>query len=91
MNQMKLTGALFIACGVLAAQNPQNLDENALRMAAGAASYLSCERHRADCEGNQLSTPQWSYQDRFSRYGASFKRPRRSQGREQTGLYRNRG
>ena len=36
MNQMKLTGALFIACGVLAAQNPQNRDENTLRMAAGA-------------------------------------------------------
>jgi outer membrane protein OmpA-like peptidoglycan-associated protein len=35
MNQAKLTGALIIACGVLAAQTLQHTDENTLRMAAG--------------------------------------------------------
>ena len=36
MNQTKLTGALIIASGVLAAQTPQSIDENTLRIAAGA-------------------------------------------------------
>jgi len=34
---MKLTGALLLACGVLAAQAPQIQSENTARMAAGAA------------------------------------------------------
>ncbi|HWQ56804.1 MAG TPA: OmpA family protein [Bryobacteraceae bacterium] len=33
---MKLTGALLVMCGFLAAQAPQNSDENAARMAAGS-------------------------------------------------------
>ena len=35
MNQTNITGALLIACGVVAAQPLQNVDENTLRMAAG--------------------------------------------------------
>ncbi|MEX2260362.1 MAG: OmpA family protein [Bryobacteraceae bacterium] len=33
---MKLTGAFLMVCGVLAAQEPRNQDENAARMAAGS-------------------------------------------------------
>jgi outer membrane protein OmpA-like peptidoglycan-associated protein len=36
MNQLRLTSAFLLACGVLAAQAPQTQDENAARMAAGS-------------------------------------------------------
>lgn len=36
MTQMKLSGALFMMCGLLSAQEPQNQNENAARMLAGA-------------------------------------------------------
>lgn len=35
MTQMKLTGAFLMVCGVLAAQQPRNQNDNAARMAAG--------------------------------------------------------
>jgi outer membrane protein OmpA-like peptidoglycan-associated protein len=36
MNQLRLTSAFLLTCGVLAAQAPQTQDENAARMAAGS-------------------------------------------------------
>ena len=36
-NQAKLAGAFLVACAVLGAQAPQNVDENTARMAAGEA------------------------------------------------------
>ena len=36
MNQLTLAAAFLTACGVLAAQTPQQQDENAARMAAGS-------------------------------------------------------